>query len=58
MFKWIVSNKNAGMKELEDELRKGGEAFRNKILGTINSDINDTIDDLLKESFLKFGKKA
>ena len=56
--KWIVSNKNAGMKELEDELRKGGEAFRNKILGTINSDINDTIDDLLKESFLKFGKKA
>ena len=56
--KWIVSNQKAGKEELEKELRKGGEAFRNKILGTINQEVDDNINNILKEASLKFGQKA
>lgn len=56
--KWIVSNQQAGKEELEKELRKGGEAFRNKILGTINQEVDYNTNNILKEASLRFGQKA
>ena len=50
--KWIVSNQQAGKEELEKELRKGGEAFRNKILGTINQEIDDNTPDIVDWDWL------
>lgn len=55
--KWIISNESATKEELENELRKGGEAFRNVILGTINSDANEITEDLLSQALGSFYKK-
>ena len=55
--KWIISNESATKEELENELRKGGEAFRNVILGTINNDANEITEDLLSQALGSFYKK-
>ena len=54
---WILNHKEATREELETELRKGGEAFRNKILGTFNAKGNEAIDNLLNTTIAQFGKK-
>ena len=59
--KWVVVNKDIAEKdlkqELENELRKGGEAFRNKIVGKINEQANQSIDDIINIASANFGKK-
>lgn len=54
--KWIVMHKKTTKKELEEELRKGGEAFRNIFLGELNSQSNEITDELLEEAFSIRGK--
>lgn len=52
--KWIVENQQATKKQLEDELMKGGEAFRNKFLGSINSDVEDFSNEIIDSAIGKF----
>lgn len=55
--KWIVENKEPSKEALEEELRKGGEAFRNKIVGHINEEANQTVDDVLNSAMSQFKAK-
>ena len=52
--RWIVNHQNATKEELETELRKGGEAFRNKMIGPINAIGNESIDEILEEAIKQF----
>lgn len=58
--KWVVANKDIAEKELkqelENELRKGGESFRNKIVGKFNENVNESIDEMIEKA-RTFGKK-
>lgn len=49
--KWIVAQKEYSQKALEQELHKGGEVFRNRFLGELNSQSNEITDELLEEAF-------
>lgn len=51
---WIIANQTAAKEELETELRKGGEAFRNKFVGYVNSDANELTDDLVNTMIGQF----
>ena len=53
---WVIKNQQATKQELEKELTKGGEVFRNKILGTINQEANLTTDNLLNEMITQYRK--
>lgn len=55
--KWILANQQATKEELESELRKGGEAFRNKILGSINESTNENIEEILNIAISQFRQK-
>jgi len=56
--KWIIEHQEATKEELEQEIRKGGEAFRNKILGPVaNKKGNEIVDDLIDFAIGEYGKK-
>ena len=53
---WILNHQSATKEDLENEIMKGKEAFRNEILGRFNLEGNENLNDLLEQA-LPFAKK-